>query len=157
TSDHLERCDECYERFNTEDRTAATYSFVRKYLAGAPESGTDHLLYEQMAGYADGRLDGSEAEGVKSHIKECGECDSDLSDLLRIKEHLAKGDAARPAWSKAVGSTATGRAQERAASSAERPSRGVPPAPYWQSPGYRLALQAACLVIVIGVAVWVST
>src|SRR5260370_35988841 len=88
TSDHLAACDDCYKRFNTEDRTAATYAFVRDYLELKPESGPDHLLYEQMAGFADDRLDASESEAVQSHIKQCQACDSDIRDLLKMKGHI---------------------------------------------------------------------
>lgn len=155
-SDHLSSCDDCYRRFNVEDRTAATYAFVREYLAGTPETGPDHLLYEQMAGYADGKVDASETEAVKSHIKECSECDADVRDLLRIKQHISEGDAARTTRREAGASAAAGISPARYAVP-RRPGRGFGLAPYWQSPGYRLALQAACLVLVILVSVWAST
>jgi len=84
-SDHLASCDDCYKRFNKQDRTAATYAFVHDYLNVAGKQGQDHLLYEQMAAYADDLLEAPEAEEVRDHTKDCLECDSDIRELLKTR------------------------------------------------------------------------
>jgi len=165
-SGHLASCDDCYKRFKVEDRTAATYEFVREYLATVPVSGPDHLLYEQMASYADESLDPAEAEIVKSHIKECRECDSDIQDLLKIKGSLeqAGGQIAAAGPARVAAATAPApvpTAQVRTAAvrakSIRGPGWGVGSIRYWQSPGFRLAIQAACVIVLAAVVAWTVT
>jgi hypothetical protein len=176
TSSHLAVCDHCYKRFNLEDRTAATYAFVRDYLGLEQESRPDHLLYEQMIGFADETLDEAEAEAVKSHIKECQECDSDLRELLRIGAALNQAPTADAAGSElaiAQGLSARGADAGKPASAkgsrvvtkpATKPwdvqggARGLGRlAPFWQTPVYRVAIQAASLVLMLGLVIWVMT
>src|SRR5262245_6837916 len=160
-SGHLASCDDCYKRFNVEDRTAATYEFVREYLATAPVSGPDHLLYEQMASYADEALDPAEAEIVKSHIKECRECDSDIQDLLKIKGSLeqAGGDIAAAGPARVAAATAPGpvRTARSSVKGVRGPGWGVGSIRYWQSPGFRLAIQATCVIVLAAVVAWAVT
>src|SRR5215831_18241195 len=154
-SDHLASCDACYARFNTADRTAATYAFVRNYLELTPETGPDHLLYEQMAGYADSSLGASEEKSVKSHIQECPECDSDVRDLMKIRQRLEQkpaADAARTAAA-ATAKVASTTSRVRAARD-QRSGRWAGASPYRLPRAYGLALQAACLLVVTGIAVW---
>jgi hypothetical protein len=179
TSDHLESCDDCYKRFNKQDRIAATYAFVRDYINAAGERGPGHLLYEQMAGYVDDLLETPESEAVREHIGDCRECDSDVRDLEQIKgsrgarvipDGTRSGrPVAAAAESGAVGGRARGAAAGVAAGSGaaaegngsgsipgirRRDRSGAMALPYWQQPVYRVAIQAACLVVVVGIAVW---
>jgi len=183
-SNHLASCDTCYKRFNTQDSTAATYEFVRHYLGVTGESSPDHLLYEQMAGYADESLEAAETEVVREHIKDCSECDSDVKDLLRIKGIAGPdanfegiGSERAGEWASKVGAMAAGVrvtgagagvaglgqsgagkvSEAREASNRGRRIGGDRAVPYWQQPVFRTALQAACLVAVVVIAVWVLT
>jgi hypothetical protein len=164
TSDHLESCDDCYKRFNKQDRLPATYAFVRDYLKIAGERGPGHLLYEQMAGYVDELLETPEAEAVKEHIRNCPECDSDVRDLRQIRggvdqQVIADGPWSAPASEAGVavrvGVGSAGPGAGKGLESIRKTRRKVGRAlPYRQQPVYRVAIQAACLVAVVGVAVW---
>ena len=87
---HIAVCADCRAKLarkvNTEQAFAAIRSnFTFGDLANEPE----HLAYEQLEFFVDGKLDEVDREITTSHLAFCGECKLDLADLQKYREIAA--------------------------------------------------------------------
>ncbi len=79
---HIGACEMCSEKLAQKFDAAKTFLALQNYFAfddfaDEPE----HLPYEQLALFADGKLDTVEQEIAESHFAICAECAKDLTDL----------------------------------------------------------------------------
>ncbi len=79
---HVAACEMCREKlaqfFDAEKAFVGLQNdFAFDDFAGEPE----HLPYEQLALFVDGKLDAVENEIMQSHLAICLECEKDLADL----------------------------------------------------------------------------
>ena len=86
---HVAACEACREKltqvFNTEKAFLSLQNdFAFEDLTDEPE----HLPYEHLALFADGKLDAVDREIAESHFAICPECEKDLADL-RVFQQIA--------------------------------------------------------------------
>jgi hypothetical protein len=81
--DHLSRCAECRDR-------VASESELRAALRTTPLA--EHLSYEQLEAYVDGKASASQTEAVRVHAAACRVCSDELRDLESFKNEL-EGEA----------------------------------------------------------------
>src|SRR5437773_6157788 len=128
-SDHLAACAECFQRFQDPKLIEAVYKFAHESLEIRSDG---HLLFEQLAGYADDRLGAPEREAVERHLAACEECEADLQSFFDLSSLINATDR-QPLISRvpSVGSSPTFRERLRAAC---------------QVPSYRSLLSARSLI-----------
>lgn len=135
-NDHLLTCETCYQQFSHADQLEAAYTFVRANLQEVASTELDHPVYEQMAAYVDHTLSEPEIAILESHIELCAQCDVEVGDLRALKAAVYSDEAP---------------VEKRPSGWREKLSA------LWRVPAYRMALQAACAVIIIGLSVWAAT
>ncbi len=82
--EHLASCDECLKQILKSESTESVFSaFAENLTFKAIE--TDHLPYEQIADYIDGKLDDVEKEIADVHLSACKVCEEDLKALTPFK------------------------------------------------------------------------
>jgi hypothetical protein len=120
--DHLAACADCRARVGAspDGPAAAALRDVLTPVAPAPE----HVSYEQLEGFVDGRLDDYEQATVEAHLDLCGTCAEDLSDLRNAAGHRPARPAGRWIGIAAAGAAAAGFAVWFVLSDAP-PERGV--------------------------------
>jgi anti-sigma factor RsiW len=129
---HLSECEECRRRFLDSERVDAAYALVRHNLKLAPQSAETHIAYEEMAAYVDGNLDVMGRDVVETHVKTCTDCESDVAEMMRLREAIRSDEEAAVVESQAS-------------------------VPFWHRTAFRIGLEAlAVLLIIVGV-VWLST
>ena len=139
-SDHLAACSKCSQRLHDPNLVGAAYSAARNSL----EIASDHLLFEQLAGYVDDLLGAPERETVERHLAACEECESDLQGLFDLSAQIS--------------------ARDHGPQSSTVPSAGVSPA-FWErlrgpfegllsALSYRPLLQATGLLAIAAVVIW---
>jgi hypothetical protein len=75
---------------NDKDQLRRAAETLRRALAD--EDGVaEHLLYEQIEAYVDGRLDEVDREIVQAHLEDCRLCAEDRADLEATKAQLSGG------------------------------------------------------------------
>lgn len=88
---HLDNCGECRERIAQTAGIAAHVNALASQInsdwltADEPE----HLPYEQLALYLDGKLDEVDREISDSHLFVCAQCTTDLADLRKYQKIAA--------------------------------------------------------------------
>ncbi|MEO8043177.1 MAG: zf-HC2 domain-containing protein [Acidobacteriota bacterium] len=87
--DHLASCEMCRGRSIA---TLDTASVQRFEMAIRP---SDHLTYDQLEGYVDGRLSPNDSNVVRLHIGTCGECANELSAFRSLAPLTV---TSRPRW-----------------------------------------------------------
>jgi hypothetical protein len=109
----------------------------------------DHIPYEQLAAYADAKIDSVEREIVESHIKVCRQCSQEAQDLIAFSGDFEPSIAddlrvdQLPASSPADQAAASGFRQKFVA--------------FWRQPGFRIPLQLAGAAAAILLCVWAAT
>ncbi|HWM70114.1 MAG TPA: zf-HC2 domain-containing protein [Steroidobacteraceae bacterium] len=89
--DHARECASCRKRL------AADYGIEAALLPGrtidvSPD--TEHLTYELMEAYVDGRLPPVEVDDVRAHMSVCETCAQELLDLESFRQHIQQPPAA---------------------------------------------------------------
>lgn len=77
--DHLSQCSECRDRVASEGELRAALQ-----TALPPE----HLSYEQLEAYIDGKASAAQTEAVRDHAAACRICSDELRDLESFKKEL---------------------------------------------------------------------
>jgi hypothetical protein len=79
---HLSECDGCAKRLQ-ELSTASIQKAVRNLHQDLQDTARedDHISYEEMEAYADGKLDDVQLEIVRSHLEVCSQCKTESQDL----------------------------------------------------------------------------
>ena len=88
-SDHLAACSECSQEIHAPNLVEAAYRAARLSFGTA---GGDHLLFEQLAGFADDTLGAPDREIVERHLATCEECESDLQSLFDLSWQISRTD-----------------------------------------------------------------
>src|SRR5258708_5301597 len=94
--DHARECASCRTRL------AGDYGIEAALLRGrtidvSPDN--EHLAYELMEAYLDGRLPPVEVDDVRAHMSVCETCAQELLDLEGFKQHIQQpvaGPVVRP-------------------------------------------------------------
>jgi anti-sigma factor RsiW len=89
---HIALCEECREQLAGKAKAA---KLVSGLIAAA--SSPEHLSYDQMADYVDGKASDLDGEVVESHAELCSQCAAELEDLVSFARTLAEAKAAEPA------------------------------------------------------------
>src|SRR5262249_41180101 len=88
--DHLALCEACRQTLWAETRGRATANSLRAELAVTE---TNHLGYERLEAYVEGKLDLIDLEIADSHLKLCAQCDAELNELRAFAAQLAASPA----------------------------------------------------------------
>jgi hypothetical protein len=88
--DHLAACADCRAHVRALPEVDAAAALREVLTPGAQP--LEHVSYEQLEGYVDGRLDDRERTTVEAHLEVCGTCAEDLNDLREV----ARPGAVRP-------------------------------------------------------------
>lgn len=91
--DHLAVCEACRERVLEVGKLGAEP--LRLWTDLQAEDETDHLSYEQLVAYADGRLDEFDRIIVDSHLDVCPPCAEEAKDLLEFSRRVAPASLRR--------------------------------------------------------------
>ncbi len=94
--DHISHCAECRQRLaSTVDLRAALHSTPGED-GGAVSAQTvpqmDHLAYEQLEAYVDGKMSSADRNNAQAHLEICRICSEELRDLHTFKIELAASD-----------------------------------------------------------------
>lgn len=84
--EHLANCDECFQRIANLKRAESVLSSFAADSPALQFIETDHLNYEQIAGYVDGKLDDVDKEIADVHLAVCRICDEDVKALAAFEE-----------------------------------------------------------------------
>lgn len=92
--DHLAACVACRERVLEAGHLGGE---ARRLWADLQaEDDSEHLSYEQLASYADGRLDEFDRIVLDSHLRVCPACAEEAEDLLEFSSRLAPARRVEP-------------------------------------------------------------
>ena len=89
--DHLAVCVECRERVLEAGKFGD--EAWRLWTDLQAEDRTDHVSYEQLASYADGRLDEFDRIIVNDHLGVCPSCAEEAEDLLEFSRRVGRAPA----------------------------------------------------------------
>ena len=83
--DHLDHCRECMSMIDRINSSVSGSSLVTDILETTE---LDHLRYEQIASYVDGRSDDVDNSIVELHLKDCDTCREEVDAITSIRERL---------------------------------------------------------------------
>ena len=88
---HMSQCGDCRSQL-------ASPANVRKLFSGleAAARAPEHLSYDQIAGYVDGKCDDTDREIVESHVELCERCATELGDLAGFAETMSAASEPEP-------------------------------------------------------------
>jgi anti-sigma factor RsiW len=81
---HLAECGECRKQLASSERVSKLLRGLES-AAAAPQ----HLSYDQMAAYVDGKSEEIDREIVESHVELCARCAAELGDLASFAQTMA--------------------------------------------------------------------
>jgi hypothetical protein len=91
--DHVSQCAECRERLASANDLRA--GLQRTDVASQGE----HLAYEQLEAYVDGKMSEADRELAQTHLESCPTCSADVRDLQTFKAELAgPKDQSKGGW-----------------------------------------------------------
>ena len=86
--EHIETCDECLALIReVKPKTAIE-------LTGVAEA--DHLSFDELAGFVDGKLGEVDAGIVEVHIADCLQCRTDVDQLRQLRDEITSAEAREP-------------------------------------------------------------
>src|SRR6185436_8803869 len=85
--DHIARCDSCLEKFKPGLRIRAADDALRSDLK-ADQQGSQHLTYEESAGFVDDSLSAAERVIVENHLDLCSDCATEIADLRAFRAEM---------------------------------------------------------------------
>src|SRR6187402_81078 len=80
---HISTCGECLSKL---EAPAMTEKITVDSILDIDPALGQHLTYEMIESYVDGRVDDIDREIVDAHTEDCRECSQDLSELLKLKD-----------------------------------------------------------------------
>ena len=128
---HLAECEDCRRSFLDSESVGNAYGLVKDSLGSVSQPAETHMAYEEMAAYVDGGLDAMGLEAVEAHVKACRDCESDVAELMRLREAIQSDEVAVAAISQASAS-------------------------FWQRTAFRIGLEALAVLLIIVCVVWFS-
>ena len=87
-SAHLESCVDCYELFREAFRDKSENAPVWFSLSSSGWMRDEHLEYEQIVSYVDGRLNDEDREILDVHLKLCGRCREDVQSFVTHRQQI---------------------------------------------------------------------
>jgi anti-sigma factor RsiW len=82
--EHLQNCATCQTRLAADDETALKLAALHTDL----NLDSDHLTYEDLAGYVDHSLNPAAHAHADSHLRDCQSCTAELDDLRAFRDEL---------------------------------------------------------------------
>jgi hypothetical protein len=137
---HLAECAECRRSFMDSESVDAAYGLVTRTLSSASKTAGTHIAHEKMAAYVDGTLNMMERNVVEAHVKTCADCESDVTELTRLREAIASDE-------KVVDEEAVEAAAAIPQASAQ----------LFQRRAFRIGLEAIAVLCIIAGVAWFST
>ena len=84
---HVADCEVCRGKLANVVRPEKTFATLdRDFVFDDFEDAPEHLSYEQLEFFVDGKLDAVDREIATSHLAICAECTNDLTDLHKFRE-----------------------------------------------------------------------
>src|SRR5262245_25210167 len=80
TDDHLSGCDLCHTQLASFESARGSFDFFLRTVADL-----EHLTYEQLESYVDGKSDDVEKEIVDVHVENCSACSQELGGLFEMR------------------------------------------------------------------------
>ena len=87
-SDHLAGCHNCRNRLNDKNQMTLAFTALQSDLEAVADAEFSHLVYEELEGYVDDKLDSVDREITESHLEICLQCKMAVQDLLSTKASL---------------------------------------------------------------------
>ena len=101
--EHIAACDSCRRRAGEDVRAERVLRAMDASLrSAAADAAREHLSFEQLADFVDGRLDAAEREVIGSHLELCRLCEEEAADLRSYRNTLA-AEPGRPGRGAASG------------------------------------------------------
>lgn len=75
---HIAACTRCFEAVRAQDDTIEL-----------PAAGDQHLSYEELESFVDGRADAVDRELLTAHTSHCALCSDELADVTATRDALA--------------------------------------------------------------------
>ncbi len=86
---HLDLCDSCREAVASHSEARMGFSALRHELATISAEDSEHLPYETLEAYVDGRISPMQLRKAETHLEECGPCVERLESLRALQEEMA--------------------------------------------------------------------
>src|SRR5205807_5135585 len=97
--EHLAGCDACREELLGGDDGSAADSLLEALTtddtSGEAGDESEHLPYDTLEAWVDGKLSGREHRTARAHLQSCARCVGDLADLREVATALPRVAAAR--------------------------------------------------------------
>lgn len=87
-SDHLAGCHNCRNRLNDGNQMTLAFTALQRDLKAVADAEFSHLVYEELEGYVDDKLNSVDREITESHLEICLQCKIAVQDLLSTKASL---------------------------------------------------------------------
>lgn len=98
--DHISQCAECRGRLFSPSESGALDRYLKRSDVGSqvgPRS--EHLSYEQLEAFVDGKMSSPTRKGVEAHLRACQLCADEARDLTTFKVELrASGGGTAIGW-----------------------------------------------------------
>lgn len=145
-NDHLAECDDCYGRSESRDHLLGDVSrAIRRNLEGVLQEQVEHPDYELLTGYVDGTLKEEDYKTLSAHIESCQECRNDAGEMRAVKARIEVESAA-----------GGGSAPSPAMAAERRMTRWKRLVAFFRAPGYRIAFELTCFILLIAATLWVA-
>lgn len=97
--DHISQCAECRERLFSPSELGALDRYLKRsdvVSQVAPRS--EHLSYEQLEAFVDGKMSSPTRKGVEAHLRACQLCADEARDLNTFKVELKASAVGTKGW-----------------------------------------------------------
>ena len=82
---HLSRCDTCRGKIEVKQPVVES---LRREFGPVAEEQINHLSFDQLADFVDGKLDAVDQEIAESHLEICTTCQKERDDLIAFKQEI---------------------------------------------------------------------
>lgn len=146
---HLFDCEACHVRYGGDSQLGAAFDFARSIeVSGAEEA---HPSFERLAAYVDDALGEDERLTTAAHLRECEDCEAQVSDLMPLRDLIA------PSVKAAAPKVVAPRIVAPEPTTVRRPALSEKLWAVWQVPAYRVAATALFVTLFVALSAWVLT
>lgn len=86
---HLAACEECRQLVGAEiEMETVVSNFHHRLVSDVSAIGSDHLSYEQVENFVDGKLKKNERDALQIHLEVCESCAEEADDLRAFRSEL---------------------------------------------------------------------
>ena len=144
--DHIAVCEACRKMIGSAPQLRASLDNWKKDFAIEP---LEHLPYEQLAAYAEEKIDNVEREIVESHIKICRQCSQEAQDLMAFSADFNPSIARESTVNQVTLSSPVGQAAS--------PDFREKFVAFWRQPRFWIPLRLAGTAAAILLCLWLAT